>query len=122
LAFDDEATALQYAQDCGVGEVVEYVPAKGVSGMSLIEREKALDAERVRRQDAAGWTRGAHIPGTRIDWRVEALALEAQLAGAVEDRDRLRALLKQAHDRDKWQGEMPPIKWYDDVARYFRGQ
>jgi hypothetical protein len=36
------------------------------------------------------------------------------------ERDRLRALLKQAHDRDKWQGEFPTIGWYDDVARYFQ--
>jgi hypothetical protein len=58
-------------------------PSDEVSRLSLIEREKTLSAERMRRQDAAGWTRGAHIPGTSIDWRVEALALEAQLAGAV---------------------------------------
>ena len=46
----------------------------------------------------------------------------SQLQGAVEERDRLRALLKQAHDRDKWRGEMPPIAWYDAVADYFRGR
>lgn len=42
--------------------------------------------------------------------------------GAVEERDRLRAMLKEAHDRDKWLGEMPPIAWYDRVADYFRGR
>lgn len=35
---------------------------------------------------------------------------------------RLRALLKQAHDRDKFQGECPTIAWYDEVARYFEGK
>lgn len=39
-----------------------------------------------------------------------------------DERDRLRALLKRAHDRDKWQGEFPTIAWYDEVARYFKGQ
>jgi hypothetical protein len=34
----------------------------------------------------------------------------------------VRALLKQAHDRDKYLGEWPAIKWYGEVARYFQEQ
>jgi hypothetical protein len=52
---------------------------------------------------------------------VDAVPLDAY-RGAVEERDRLRALLKQAHDRDGWMGQMPPIKWYDAVADYFKGR
>jgi hypothetical protein len=50
------------------------------------------------------------------------LTLSEEKREAIKERDRLRALLKQAHDRDKFQGEFPTIAWYDEVARYFKGQ
>jgi hypothetical protein len=53
--------------------------------MGLIEREEKIDAEIAAKQKAAGWGPGAHIGSVaKIDWRTEALSLEAQLAGAVD--------------------------------------
>jgi hypothetical protein len=43
LVFDDEATALQYAQDCGAGEVVEYVPADQLTGAVSLDELLDLD-------------------------------------------------------------------------------
>lgn len=56
--------------------------------MSLIEREAELEARRRAASEATFKHTGASIPGTTINWRAEALALEEQLAGAVKDRDR----------------------------------
>jgi hypothetical protein len=46
----------------------------------------------------------------------------ADTQGAVEERDRLRALLKQVYDRHLTGPPIAPIEWYDDVARYLGGQ
>jgi hypothetical protein len=55
LAFDDEATALQYAQDCGVGEVVEYVPASDL--------REAVDALREISRACEAWLNDEHFEG-----------------------------------------------------------
>jgi hypothetical protein len=60
--------------------------------LGLIARSEALEAERLRRSREQFGHDGAAIPGTFMDWRAEALSLEAQLAGAVEENDRLRGL------------------------------
>jgi hypothetical protein len=73
--------------------------------------EPAVRAERWTASRFIEVTRGGH----RLDVTDDVLALD-------EEKNRLRALLKQAHDRDKWQGEFPTIAWYDEVARYFKGQ
>jgi hypothetical protein len=100
LAFDDEATALQYAQDCGVGEVVEYVPAKGVSGMTVIEHSgptcNRCGVTYV--PEGEGQTCGEPYCNGRVTWEATADRLASQLRAAVdaETLERYRWALHEA--------------------------
>lgn len=60
---------------------------------SLVAREAELEARRRAESDSTLKDTGEAISGTTINWREEALALEAQLAEAVSLLREARAIL-----------------------------
>jgi hypothetical protein len=78
--------------------------------------------------DDERWSTHRTVREDRARWKLAADRLEyeaEQRRGAVDPSDelaRVRALLKQAHARAIRLGEFPSIAWYDEVARYFKGQ
>jgi hypothetical protein len=88
--------------------------------MGLIEREAEAEARRLAASREHYGHDGASIPGAWIDWRSEALSLEAQLAGAVDALREVRLYAeKMMRDRE------PEIQRHGaDVLRivHMRGQ
>lgn len=105
--ISDEPTIASYCDDCaGVlergGDEVWLLHGRDSRAMS----------------DVTPVSGRSYDPATSVQY-VSQKELDGVMALRAEV-ERLRALLKQAHDRDRWQGEFPTIAWYDDVARYFQ--